>query len=181
MAPRGGRGPPGSGGRETRSNTTKSKPVARGGIQKRKGGAGRTDGDGDLDMDSAARRNKKAPPTEPSSMRSRPTTRSSGPGPKGTSKAAQTVLKHLSNGSASTLASRISSASSGKGARTRAQDIQLTFLRVRGLKESKAATNPGGGLSDLIGFMERKASTFLTGRHKRNIRIRKVCSILAGP
>jgi nuclear RNA export factor len=173
MAPRGRGGSSGSGAPREPRKALASKATTRGGIQKRRGG--RTDTDGDLDMDAAGRRNKKAPPTEPSSMRSRPSTRSSAPVPRGASRAAQTVLKHLSNGSASTLASRISGASSGKGARTRAQDITLTFLRVHGLKESKAATNPGGGLNDLLGFMERKASTFLTGRHKRNIRIRKVC------
>ncbi|KAK4059764.1 hypothetical protein Trihar35433_10580 [Trichoderma harzianum] len=48
----------------------------------------------------------------------------------------------------------------------------LTWLRVRGLKQSKAASNSDGGLSDLLSFLERKASSLGTGR-KRHITIRK--------
>ncbi|CAM1506898.1 Fc.00g065390.m01.CDS01 [Cosmosporella sp. VM-42] len=173
MAPRGPRGQAPS-GRETRSSAMKSKPTTRGGIQKRRGGPTRVDNDGDLDMDAAARRAKKSTPTEPSAARSRPATRSSAVlNPKAASRTAQTVLKHLTNGGPSNLASRISNAASGKGPKSRAQDSTgLTFLRVRGLKESKAASNPGGGLNDLLGFLERKSASLMTGK-KRSIRIKK--------
>ncbi|KAJ4271903.1 nuclear mRNA export, poly(A)+RNA binding protein [Fusarium torreyae] len=164
MAPRGKQS---TSGRETRNAARKSNTTSRGGISKRK--AGRIDGDGDLDMDSAGRRAKKTATadTKPGRSGTRASTRG------GPSKNAQNVLKHLSNGTASSLASRISSASSGKGPKTRSQDMTgLKMLRVGGLKESKAATNPGGGLNDLLGFMERKAGSFRTGS-KRRVAIKK--------
>ncbi|CAJ0545946.1 Ff.00g094190.m01.CDS01 [Fusarium sp. VM40] len=163
MAPRGRQN---TSGRETRNARKPAATTTRGGIQKRK--AGRVDGDGDLDMDSAGRRAKKA---AAESKPTRSSTRTSTRG--GPSKNAQNVLKHLSNGTAASLASRISNASSGKGPKTRSQDMTgLTLLRVGGLKESKAATNAGGGVNDLLGFMERKAGSFRTGS-KRKVTIRK--------
>jgi nuclear RNA export factor len=160
MAPRGRQN---TSGRETRNARKPAATTSRGGIQKRK--AGRVDGDGDLDMDSAAE-------SKPTRSSTRTSTRG------GPSKNAQNVLKHLSNGTAASLASRISSASSGKGPKTRSQDMTgLTLLRVGGLKESKAATNAGGGVNDLLGFMERKAGSFRTGS-KRKVAIRKVSFII---
>lgn len=168
MAPRGRQN---TSARETR-NARKPATTSRGGIQKRK--AGRVDGDGDLDMDSAGRRAKKTTTADIKPTRS--STRTSTRG--GPSKNAQNVLKHLSNGTAASLASRISSASSGKGPKTRSQDMTgLTVLRVGGLKESKAASNAGGGVNDLLGFMERKAGSFRTGS-KRKVAIKKVCIII---
>jgi nuclear RNA export factor len=168
MAPRGRQN---TSGRETRNARKPAATTSRGGIQKRK--AGRVDGDGDLDMDSAGRRAKKAAAeSKPTRSSARTSTRG------GPSKNAQNVLKHLSNGTAASLASRISSASSGKGPKTRSQDMTgLTLLRVGGLKESKAATNAGGGVNDLLGFMERKAGSFRTGS-KRKVAIRKVSFII---
>lgn len=178
MAPRGRVGAPV--GRETRSSAMKSKTAktTRGGIQKRGRASTRADGDGDLDMDSAGARAKKNTPADSNTTRTRPSTRAATSlNAKGPSRTAQNVLKHLTNGSASSLASRVSGAASGKGkGKGRQQDMSgLSVLRVGGLKQSKAASNPGGGLDDLLAFMERKASSFLTGRHKRNIAIKKVC------
>lgn len=176
MAPRGRVGAPSV--RETRSSAVKSKSAktTRGGIQKRGRGSTRTDGDGDLDMDSAGARAKKVTPSGSSNApRTRASTRSTASqSAKVPSRTAQNVLKHLANGSAASLASRVSG---GKG-RGRQQDwSNLTFLRVGGLKQSKAASNPGGGLNDLLSFMERKATSFLpvAGRNKRSIAIKKVC------
>lgn len=45
----------------------------------------------------------------------------------------------------------------------RKQDTPLVWLDVRGLADSKAASNPGGGVKDLLSFLERKA-TGLTQR-----------------
>ncbi|KAL4730507.1 nuclear mRNA export, poly(A)+RNA binding protein [Fusarium chlamydosporum] len=164
MAPRGRQN---TSGRETRNAARKSATTSRGGISKRK--AGRVDGDGDLDMDSAGRRAKKTTTTESNPTRS--STRTSTRG--GPSRNAQNVLKHLSNGTAASLASRISNVSSGKTPKTRSRDMTgLTLLRVGGLKESKAATNAGGGVNDLLGFMERKAGSFRTGS-KRKVAIKK--------
>ncbi|KAH7163085.1 hypothetical protein B0J13DRAFT_29477 [Dactylonectria estremocensis] len=175
MAPRGRVGAPS--GRETRSSAAKSKTAktTRGGIQKRGRGSTRTDGDGDLDMDSAGARAKKTTPSGGSNApRTRASTRTAASlSAKAPSRTAQNVLKHLTNGSAASLASRVSG---GKG-KGRQQDwSNLTFLRVGGLKQSKAASNPGGGLNDLLAFMERKATSFLPvtgGRHKRSIAIKK--------
>lgn len=169
MAPRGGKG---GSAREARNATRKATTTSRGGISKRK--AGRTDTDGDLDMDSVGRRAKK-PASE--SKPTRTSSRISSNNSRGPSRAAQAVLKHLGNGTAATLASRISNNSSGKGPKGRAPDMSgLTMLRVGGLKQSKAASNAGGGLNDLLAFLERKASTFRTGSaRKRNVTVRKVC------
>lgn len=54
------------------------------------------------------------------------------------------------------------------------KDSQLDKLIVRGLKQSRAATNPDGGLKDLLAFLERKASG--ADPKREPIRIRKVCS-----
>lgn len=150
----------------------KSKAGSRGGIQKKRAGATKTDGDGDLDMDSAAaRRSAKAAGTQASAGSSKPSTRAStAKNARGASKVAQNVLKHLSNGAGGgELASRVGTRSRGKNAGN------LSYLRVCGLKQSKAASNPDGGVSDLLGFLERKASSFTTGRQKRQIMIKKVC------
>lgn len=49
----------------------------------------------------------------------------------------------------------------------------LTQLVVRGLKDSKAASNPDGGIKDLLAFLERKASADLPARE--TVKIKKVC------
>ncbi|KAI9171444.1 mRNA export factor MEX67 [Paramyrothecium foliicola] len=174
MAPRGSRAQGASSGRGGKSGTAASKGTSRGGIQKRKGGAVKTDVDGDLDMDSVGRKAQKTTAGGSSSSRNRPATRSSSTAnPRGTSKAAQTILKHLGNGDASSISSRISNSASIRPARSRRQDLaDLTYLRVRGLKQSKAASNSDGGLSDLLGFLERKALGLSTGS-KRRIMIKK--------
>lgn len=163
MAPRGKTQP----SREPR-NTLGAKSSSRGGIQKRRGPT-RTDNDGDLDMDAPAKRLNRGSAAETSTGRGRPSGRG-GPQPsRGAAKVAQIVMKQLGSGNASDLATRIS-----RPARLRGAPIEgLTWLRVRGLKQSKAASNSDGGLSDLLSFMERKASSLSTGR-KRHITIRKV-------
>ena len=138
----------------------------RGGIQKRRG-APRTDIDGDLDMD-AQNKAKKPVVVDPNaprrSTRSSTTTRG-----KLTAKHAQTIARHLNGGNSSTLSSRIST---GSG-RVRGPD-NLTWVKVKGLKESKAASNPGGGVQDLIQFLERKATTLANRRPTRPVAIKKV-------
>lgn len=128
-------------------------------------------------MGGSVKRAIRAPATaDAAAGRNRPSTRSSGaPNPRGASKTAQTVLKHLTNGDASALASRISNSNTRAG---RSRGAGLTYLRVKGLKESKATSNQDGGLKDLINFLERKASSFTTGRQKRQVMIKKVCNII---
>jgi nuclear RNA export factor len=168
MAPRGPRNQTTTAGRETRNSTLNAKSGSRGGISKRRG-PGRVDGDGDLDMGAGAAR--------------RPGDKSNGrPGPRpsqprGAARtAAHLVTKHLGNGDSTQLSSRISSAGPSRGGKSRsAVNIPLGFLRVHGLKSSKAATNKDGGVSDLIAFLERKATSLSTGRPKRQVTIKKVC------
>lgn len=163
MAPRGKAQP----NREAR-NPLGAKSSSRGGIQKRRGPT-RVDTDGDLDMDGPSKRPNRGPTTETSGGRGRPSGRG-GPQPsRGAAKVAQIVMKQLGSGSSSDLASRVSRPSRARGGPAEG----LTWLRVRGLKQSKAASNSDGGLSDLLSFMERKASSLGTGR-KRHITIRKV-------
>ncbi|KAH0493965.1 hypothetical protein TgHK011_000604 [Trichoderma gracile] len=160
MAPRG----KSTSTREAR-NPLGAKSSSRGGIQKRRGPT-RVDTDGDLDMDGPSKRPSRGPTTEAAGSRGRPSGR--GPPPsRGAAKVAQIVMKQLGNGS-SDLASRVSRPARGRGGYTEG----LTWLRVRGLKQSKAASNSDGGLSDLLSFMERKASSLQSGR-KRQVTIRK--------
>lgn len=155
--------------REAR-NPLGAKSSSRGGIQKRRGPT-RVDTDGDLDMDGPSKRPNRGPATETTGGRGRPSGRG-GPGPsRGAAKVAQIVMKQLGGGS--DLASRVSRPTRGRGG----QIEGLTWLRVRGLKQSKAASNSDGGLSDLLSFLERKASSLGTGR-KRHITIRKVSQSL---
>jgi nuclear RNA export factor len=173
MAPRGTKTQT-SARREAKGGSQTAKASSRGGIQKRRGGPARIDTDGDLDMGSAAsRRSAQTTTRDSNASRARPGLRSANP--RGASKAAQTVLKHLANGETSGLASRISNAAAGRHTKSRPNNTSLSFLRVHGLKESKAASNPDGGLSDLLAFLERKASSFTTGREKRQVTIKKVC------
>lgn len=165
MAPRGKNQP----AREGR-NPLGAKSSSRGGIQKRRGPT-KTDNDGDLDMDAPSKRQNRGS-TKETSGRGRPSGRSAGPS-RGAAKVAQIVMKQLGSGNSSDLSARIS-----RPTRSRGGHIEgLTWLRIRGLKQSKAASNPDGGLSDLLSFMERKASSLSTGR-RRHMTIRKVSSSL---
>lgn len=165
MAPRGGPRTQGS-AQNTKSTSMKSKAGSRGGIQKKRAGT-KTDVDGDLDMDSAARRNKPAAGAD--GAQSRPNTRSSSArNPRGTSRVAQTVAKHLGT-SVGDVPSR------GLRARRAQNAPGLSYLRIHGLKQSKAASNQDGGVTDLLSFLERKASSFTAERRKRSIIIKKVC------
>ncbi|KAH7328647.1 hypothetical protein B0I35DRAFT_417959 [Stachybotrys elegans] len=169
MAPRGPRGGQASQpGRDTRNSTLNSRANTRGGIQKRKAGTARLDGDGDLDMDSGARKAQRGTDT---ATRARGSTRTSASNPRGNSRAAQAVIKHLSNGD-NDIASRISNPPTARSVRSRGVNQPLSYLRVHGLKQSKAASNPDGGLKDLLAFLERKASGLAAGK-KRSVMIKK--------
>ncbi|CAG9938044.1 unnamed protein product [Clonostachys rosea f. rosea IK726] len=172
MAPRGSRSQA-SAGRETRSSALNSKSTSRGGIQKRRAGSTRIDTDGDLDMGTSATRRPRVGASADSKMSS---TRSGarGTNSRGVSRAAQTMIKHLNNGENSQLASRISSSANIRSAKSKPiSSGPLVYLRVHGLKESKASKNPDGGRADLLAFLERKASAFTSGRQKRHVLIKK--------
>lgn len=48
-------------------------------------------------------------------------------------------------------------------------------ILVSGLKQSKAASNPDGGVKDLLAFLERKANGVFAPPGSEMVRIRKVC------
>lgn len=62
---------------------------------------------------------------------------------------------------------------SGRG-NGRGRKDGLVHISVRGWKESKAASNPDGGVKDLVAFLERKATVPNTSTNEA-VRIRKVC------
>lgn len=126
-------------------------------------------------MDTSAKRAKRttSTPADSSSSKSRPTTRAATNNTRGVSKMAQTVLKHLNNGNPSDLTAR-SKSTNGRSVRARGPNLaDLSWLRVHGLRQSKAATNSDGGLGDLLSFLERKSSSFVSGR-QRQVAIKKV-------
>lgn len=176
--------------RNARPPATQNKGTSRpGGIKKRNaGGPTKTDRDGDLDMDPSAAaggpgrgrqqqqqqtNNKSAPPTGPRrSTRSAP---AGGRGPKPTTRAADMVKKIIEGGTGN-LSSRIAAGIDTSTRHTRSSRpinaANTTTLQIGGLKNSKAASNEGGGLRELIIFLERKASA--VGKLNHAVRIKKV-------
>ncbi|KAF9879103.1 mRNA export factor mex67 [Colletotrichum karsti] len=146
--------------RETRNSTTGAKSRGGGGIQKRRGGRSTTDRDGDLDMGAGAgasgarRSNNRPAASESNNSRPQRSTRSNGPPTKPGSKVHQAIARHLDTGDGADMVSK-----------KRPQNGPLVWLSVKGLKDSKAASNNDGGLRDLLTFLERKATT-LSGRRK---------------
>ncbi|OLN81392.1 mRNA export factor mex67 [Colletotrichum chlorophyti] len=150
--------------RENRNSTLGSKTSRGGGIQKRRAGKTQTDRDGDLDMGSSAgagstggprRGNNKTTAEDSNNSRPQRSTRSGGPPTKAGSRVHQAIARHLDTGDGSDMISRRKPQSAG-----------LVWLSVKGLKDSKAASNPDGGLRDLLSFLERKSTT-LSGRNKQ--------------
>lgn len=157
-----------------RNSTPSVRGGSRGGIQKRRAGPARVDKDGDLVMDAVAsgerRRAGRNQPRATISFNGQATGhQGSGTvrtrGNLGIQRAQQSILRGLGTQQASVLESRISDSAKGK---------EAVFLLVHGLKSSKAASNPDGGLRDLLGFLERKASG-LDAKSNRTVRIKKVC------
>jgi nuclear RNA export factor len=84
-------------------------------------------------------------------------------GLQGTQKVQQAILRGLGAKQANVLDSRISTGN--------------TTLQIDGLKSSKAASNPDGGLESLLAFLERKAAGLDSGSN-RAVRIKKVCFLI---
>ncbi|ROT40062.1 mRNA export factor mex67 [Sodiomyces alkalinus F11] len=149
----------GRGGQSRGSTTSAPRKSTRGGIQKTRSRPIRVDRDGDLDMDagSGARRSNRPPPTDPGTgrpQRQGATTRS-------TTKIQQVISRHLSGEGTDMVSKR------------KPQGGPLVWLEVKGLKESKAASNPDGGLRDLLAFLERKATGVAS--RIRPVVVKKVC------
>ncbi|KAK8049701.1 hypothetical protein PG994_011431 [Apiospora phragmitis] len=175
-------GPRNSAPRNNTRGAASGKSASRGGIAKRRtGGPIRVDRDGDLDMDAAAAANgagsrgKKSNPTPVGSTRklTRTNASSSRP-PRPTTKASHMVAKVIQGGTGS-LHSRISQGIDPSSRHTRnSRPINGTntkTLIVEGLQHSKARDNEGGGLKELLIFLERKATT--AGKLSHSVRIKK--------
>ncbi|KAI9866485.1 MAG: nuclear mRNA export, poly(A)+RNA binding protein [Trichoglossum hirsutum] len=168
--PTGPRGRPGA-----RNNNSLTTTISRGGIRKRRSGTPRLDRDGDLDMDgpvedaggrgrgSRARGGHSGSQARGNASAGRDQSRN---GPQGGffggAGMQQAILRGMARGDARVRGPRagfgIASALSEATGRRRERDGGLDQIRVRGLKESKAALNEDGGVSDLLAFLERKAN-----------------------
>jgi nuclear RNA export factor len=86
------------------------------------------------------------------------------------------MVKKIVEGGSGNLSSRIAAGIDTSTRHTRSSrpinGANITTLRIGGLKDSKAASNEGGGLRELIIFVERKAS--VVGKLARSIRVKKV-------
>ncbi|EOO00566.1 putative mrna export factor mex67 protein [Phaeoacremonium minimum UCRPA7] len=153
MAPGGPRGATATATRPARGSASASR--GRGGIAKRSrgGAAPRVDRDGDLVMDptAAANGNKSgsgfSKPSKPPSGPARRNTPRTGP-VASTAKLQQNLLRQI-GGDTSRLPN---------GPRATRSQANTTTIKIFGLKASKAATNPDGGVKSLLEFLERKAS-----------------------
>ncbi|KAI0136567.1 TAP domain-containing protein [Xylariales sp. AK1849] len=171
--------------RSARNSGGNSKTGGRGINKRRAGGPARIDRDGDLDMDTPAvatngagrgslraKNNNVSVPTGPRHA-TRSTTAGARP-PKASSRAEAMVKRIINNGTGD-LSSRISAGIDPSGRQSRSsRPINATnsmMLKVAGLKNSRAAHNDGGGLKELLGFLERKAAN--AGKLNRTVRIKK--------
>ncbi|GAW18259.1 hypothetical protein ANO14919_077330 [Xylariales sp. No.14919] len=156
-------GPKKGSARNAQTNTGKTN--SRGGISKRRnGGPVKVDRDGDLNMDAStaltSQSNTKR--AKNNSTPSGATTRTSSRNPRPTAKAQQ-IIQRVINGDTSQMSSR--------RVTRRADSEPAITLKVEGLKASKAASNQGGGVKELLTFIERKAKSI--GQIARPIRITK--------
>ncbi|RYP40705.1 hypothetical protein DL769_011726 [Monosporascus sp. CRB-8-3] len=150
----------------------------RGGVAKRRaGGPVKVDRDGDLNMDGPAGANGNKPANHPAangSARAKKPATASARAPKPSTKAQQIINKVITSGDGN-ISSRISngmapSSRPNRGARQINAPNSMT-LKVEGLKSSRAVNNEGGGLKELLTFLERKAQT--VGKITRPVRIKK--------
>ncbi|KAK5624464.1 hypothetical protein RRF57_000180 [Xylaria bambusicola] len=143
-----------------------SKASSRGGISKRQGARPlKVDRDGDLNMDASAAGS--ASRSQPKRSNNNATSssapiRTSSRNPRPTAKTQQ-IIQRVINGDPS----QISAHRAGR----RTDVAPPVILRVQGLKDSKAASNEGGGLKELLTFLERKSQT--VGHTARPVRIKK--------
>jgi hypothetical protein len=171
-----------------RGSSPARRGIGRGGIQKRRGGPPRVDKDGDLVMDPVEGKAIGGSGSGWSEGNRSSRARAAGRGGQVTStfrgnlstqQSQQAIVRGLESQQANILESRISQNAlpehGGPGRKDWRRDLQtpLASLRVRGLKESKAASNPDGGLKDLLSFLERKANGQDVESHK--VVIKKVC------
>lgn len=158
--------------RSSRISTGTSRGTTGGGITKRSRPA-RTDRDGDLDLMSAP---SSARPAAGSKSANTPSSRrgdARSTGPRASSRLQRNIDRHLGGDT-----SQIPRGPSGPR-----PTVNNTTLSVAGLKASKAATNPDGGLKGLVEFLEKKATHLKNKEARTNgtrgsvrpVYIKKVC------
>jgi nuclear RNA export factor len=149
------------GSRGSRRGNVTSRGPGRGGIHKRSSTPVKVDRDGDLDMDASGRgrgrgrTNRSERGAHPS--RPHPTKDNIDP-----STMQRAITRAMNSGDAILR----------DGPRDRRGGLDQ--ISVRGWKESKAASNPGGGITELLSFLERKATPSDSPASER-VRIKKVC------
>lgn len=147
--------------RNPRGSRGRSNAPDRGGIRKR--GAVRVDRDGDLDMDGGSGRSRGGKRARGDSGRGTP---AGGQAP-GRERALDAIQKALS--------SNVNSQANIRQPRERGGGLEQ--LIVRGWKQSKAASNPDGGVDSLIAFLERKATPpDPKAAANTRVKITKVCA-----
>lgn len=184
--------PPPPTGPRASGRLASSRLPSRGGIQKRNTTPARVDKDGDLVMDQAGTSGRGrgvgrgvgrgAPIRDSSRMRKGGTSDSLAP----------RVSRHVRKGidpsaiQKAVLRGMGSSETAPKGPRSslrnvrgrgssRPTDEAWDHITIKGFKQSKAAANPGGGISELIAFLERKATH---PDAPEAVEIKKVCLTL---
>ena len=177
--------PPPPTGPRASGRLASSRLPSRGGIQKRNTTPARVDKDGDLVMEQAGANGRASGRGRGAAIRgsarvrrtgiseslaartSRPTR--TGIDPSAIQKA---VLRGMGSSETAPRGPRSSLRNiRGRGI-SRPTDEAWDQITVKGFKQSKAATNPGGGISELIAFLERKATH---PDAPETVKIKKVC------
>lgn len=180
--------PPPPTGPRASGRLASSRLPSRGGIQKRNATPARVDKDGDLVMDQAVTNGRARGRERGTAIRGSARTRKgdiSDPLASRTSRPARTgidpsaIQKAVLRGMGSSETAPKGPRSSlrnlrGRGS-TRPADEAWDQITVKGFKQSKAAANPGGGISELIAFLERKATH---PDASETVKIKKVCLTL---
>lgn len=179
--------PPPTGSRAS-GRLVSSRLPSRGGIQKRNTTPARVDKDGDSVMDQAGTNARASGRGRGAAIRGSARTRRSdtsdslgartsrptrtGIDPSAIQKA---VLRGLGSNETAPRGPRSSLRNVRGRASIRPTDGAWDQITVKGFKQSKAAANPGGGISELIAFLERKATL---PDAPEAVKIKKVCLTL---
>ena len=167
---------------------TSGRLPSRGGIQKRNATPARVDKDGDLVMGQAVTNGRTRGRERSTAIRGSAQTRKSGisdqlasrtsrPSRTGVDPSAiqKAVLRGMGSSETAPRGPRSSLRNvRGRGS-NRSADEAWDQITVKGFKQSKAAANPGGGISELIAFLERKATH---PDAPETVKIKKVCLTL---
>ena len=179
-----------SGPRQSPGRLTSSGLPTRSGIQKRNTTSVRVDRDGDLEMGASGNTNRGGSgrgAVRRGSIRHRREATSDIQSTRSSTRLSRkgidssTVQRNIlrSMGTNGTLPKGPRSSLKSVRGRDRGNELseRMDQVKVTGYKQSKAASNPDGGIRDLIGFLERKSKN-PDGPAKEAVKITKVCSAL---